>query len=217
MRGFHVGLTWAMRRGRAWGTVWGTMTSDPFRLLTYKALAEFWGISRPAAEERVRRAGWPKRPGNDRSVLVEVPLSVLEAQGQEPAPDAASILADVRAEREREMQDLRDRLAQAEAAREHAEGERDEARRQTTEQREARLLAEGETKGMREAVDVAERGRRDAEARATEAQAQAAQARTEAGAAERTAAEARAKAEAAQSRLDAFQALPWWRRLTTRP
>jgi hypothetical protein len=192
--------------------MWPTMNSDPFRLLTYKALAEFWGISRPAAEERVRRAGWPKRPGNDRSVLVEVPLSVLEAQGQEPAPDAAVILADVRAEREREMQDLRDRLAQAEAALEHAESERDEARRQATEQREARLLAEGETKGMREAVEVAERGRRDAEARATEAQAQAAQARAEAGGAERAAAQARTEKEAALARLDAALAAPWWRR-----
>jgi hypothetical protein len=196
------------------------MNSDPFRLLTYKALAEFWSISRPAAEERVRRAGWPKRPGNDRSVLVEVPLSVLEAQGQEPAPDANTILADVRAEREREMQDLRDRLALAETAREHAEGERDEARRQATEQREARLLAEGEAKGMREAVDVAERGRKDAEARAEreaegrrEADNQAAQERARTAAAEAEAAAARTQAQAAQGRLDALLAAPWWRRL----
>jgi hypothetical protein len=206
-----------MRTGTAWGTLTPMEEHAPHRKLTYRALAQLWGCSVEAAQERVRRHRWGKEPGNGRQVLVRVPVADLEAAADEPAPDAGAVLADVRAERERQMQALRDRLAEAETARQHANGERDAARREAVEQREARLLAEGEAHGLREAIRIAEEGRRDADERAAEALAQAAQARAQGEAAEAAAAQARTNAEAAQSRLDAFQAMPWWQRLMRRP
>lgn len=184
----------------------------PHRKLTYRALAQLWGCSVEAAQERVRRHRWGKEPGNGREVLVRVPVADLEAAAEEPAPDAGAILADVRAEREREMQALRDRLAEAEAAQQRAEGERDAARQEATDQREKRIRTEGEAHGLREAIRIAEEGRRDADGRAEEALSQAAQARTKGEAAEAAAAEARANAKAAQAGLDAALAAPWWRR-----
>jgi hypothetical protein len=48
------------------------------RWLTYRELATSLGVSLPAAEARVRRGRWVKRPGNDGTMRVAVPAAVLE-------------------------------------------------------------------------------------------------------------------------------------------
>jgi membrane protein involved in colicin uptake len=131
--------------------------SLPFRLMTYRQLAGLWAVSVEAAQERVRRARWPKRPGNGRAVLVEVPLSQLERATPESAPDVPALMTPVREQREREVEVLRAEVAQLRAVLERA---RDEI----TAQRESRLLAEGEVAGLRTAVQVAEGARERAEA-----------------------------------------------------
>ena len=54
------------------------------RWMTYRELATALAVSLPAAEARVRRGRWVKRPGNDGTIRVAVPAEVLE-----PTPSPA--------------------------------------------------------------------------------------------------------------------------------
>lgn len=59
------------------------------RWLSYGELADARGISRESAIRIARRRGWPRRTGNDGTVRVAVPRSVLEAKRRD-RPDLAA-------------------------------------------------------------------------------------------------------------------------------
>ncbi len=204
----------------------------PFRLMSYRGLAEVWGCSLEAAQERVRRHKWRKQPGNSRQVLVAVPLHVLEeAVGDGDPRVSMDLREEVRAQRERELQGLRERAERAEAAAQAAQEDVVQARRDAD-------RAQGEAAGLREAVRVAEEAVRRTEMARLAAEGAAVEARSmisvEAGRtaeAERRAAQEGARAAAAEDRMKdavrraeeaeearrAFLAAPWWRRLMGRP
>lgn len=170
--------------------------------MTYAEAARRMGVSAEAVRHRARRLKWPVRRQDNtlnKPVTVEVPDDELTVR----TPGRTGV-------QEQEVERLRADLARALERADEANA--------------ARLKAEGMAEGLREAVEVAERSRKDAEARADreaegrrEAQTEAAQERTRATEWEEAAAQARAEAEAAQARLDAFQALPWWKRVLNRP
>jgi len=170
---------------------------SPYRMMTYRALAEAWSCSVEAAQERVRRHRWPKRPGNGRQMLVAVPLHVLEEAVGDGGPRTPTDLREeLQAQREREFQALRQRAEDAEALVLTAKREAAEARREAD-------RAQGEAAGLREALrfaeDAARRaddGRREGDARALDAT---------------------RRADAADAAQRAFVAAPWWRRLVGRP
>jgi len=54
------------------------------RWLSYSELARIRGTSRESATRIVRKHHWPKRPGNDGTVRVSVPVSFLEARRRDP-------------------------------------------------------------------------------------------------------------------------------------
>ena len=169
----------------------------PFRLLSYRALAEVWGCSVEAAQERVRRHKWRKQPGNSRQVLIAVPLHALEEPVGDDLPRTPiDLREEVRSQRERESQALRDRAEKAEAAAQAAQADATQARREAD-------RAKGEADGLREAVRIAE----DA-VRRTEMARQAAEDREK---------NALRRAEGAEEARQAFLAAPWWRRLMGRP
>ena len=204
----------------------------PFRLMSYRALAEVWGCSLEAAQERVRRHKWRKQPGNSREVLIAVPLHVLEAVAGDGEPRASmAVREQVRAQREREFQALRERVEKAEAAAQAAQADAVQARRDAD-------RAQGEVAGLREAVRVAEEAVRRTETarlaaegaavevrsmisaevdRTAEAERRAAQEGARAAAAEDRAKDALRRAEEAEEARQAFLAAPWWRRLVGRP
>src|SRR3712207_2059377 len=96
----------------------------PFRLMSYRALAEVWGCSLEAAQERVRLHRWRKQPGNSRQVPIAVPLHVLEEAVGDGGPRAhADLREEVRAQRERELQAFRERVERAEAAAQAAQAD----------------------------------------------------------------------------------------------
>ncbi len=172
-------------------------TESPYRMMSYRALAEAWGCSVEAAQERVRRHRWRKQPGNGRQMLIAVPLHVLEEAVGDGGPRTPTDLREeLQAQREREFQALRQRAEEAEALVLTVRREAAEARREAD-------RAQGEAAGLREGLRVAEDaarraddGRREADARATDAV---------------------RRAEAAEEARRAFLAAPWWRRLLGRP
>lgn len=204
----------------------------PFRLMSYRALAEVWDCSLEAAQERVRRHKWRKQPGNSRQVLIAVPLHVLEEAVGDSGPRAsADLREEVRAQREREFQALRERAGRAEAAAQAAQADAAQARREAD-------RAQGEAAGLREAVRVAEEAVRRTEMarlaaegaavearsmisaevdRTAEAERRAAQEGARAAMAEDRAHDALRRAEEAEKARRAFLAAPWWRRLMGRP
>ena len=193
----------------------------PFRLMSYRALAETWGCSLEAAQERVRRHKWRKQPGNSRQVLIAVPLHVLEEAVGEGDPRATTDLREeVRAQREREFQALRERAERAEMAVQTAQADAVQARRDAD-------RAQGEAAGLREAVRVAEEALRRTEMARLAAEGAAMEARSmisaeadraahesaRAAVAEDRAKEALRRAEEVEEARQAFLAASWWRRL----
>jgi hypothetical protein len=176
--------------------VWPMDDREPYRLLPYRSLARIWGCTTEAAQERVRRNKWPKQPGNGREVLIRVPLAVLEDVAHDPEPSPTDLRQSIKAQREAEVQALRDRADAAEAAAKVAQQEALEAKalakeagNQVAELRVDLAKASGEVAGLNRALVIAEEaarraddGRRDAVAGAAALQAALAAVQAEASA-----------------------------------
>lgn len=197
------------------------------RPVTYAELGEARGISPASAKRLALRRKWHKTTGNDRLARVLVPVTSLvmtpetpletSPETPKPVPDGAPHAAAP------EPQAL---AVLAEALRREREG-RETAEAEARQHAEAKARAEGEALGLREAVAIAQEGRREAEARADRAESRAAEADRAAEAArleaaqqaaravqaEAAAVEARRQAEAAEDARKALAEAPWWRRL----
>ena len=164
---------------------------EPYRLLPYRTLAGIWGCSTEAAQERVRRNKWPKQPGNGREVLVRVPLTALESVGHDPEPSPTDIRQSVRAQREAEVQALRDRAEAAEAAARVAQQEAADAKalaaeatKQVAQMQTDLARTSGELTGLNRVLVTAEEaaaGAKALQAALIDAQAEAAAQRERAG------------------------------------
>lgn len=146
------------------GDIRGDVGGDS-RWMTYAELAEARGIREPAAVRLVQRRHWERRPGNDGSVRVAVPLPELRpSRPVTPyvAPDITRVAPDSRdvevLARERQRADAAEaREATAFARAERAEHERDQARQEREDARVRAAGAEGEAKALREALVDARR------------------------------------------------------------
>src|SRR3954453_19315631 len=95
-------------------------TGTSYRWMTYREIAQQLGISLPAAEARARRGRWTKRPGNDGTMRIAVPASVLEpaheaTSSPQRSQDISGLLAALQAAHEATIGELRRRAEAAEA------------------------------------------------------------------------------------------------------
>lgn len=143
---------------------------EPYRLLPYRSLASIWGCTTEAAQERVRRNKWSKQPGNGREVLIRVPLAVLEDVAHDSEPSPMDLRQSIKAQREAEVQALRDRADAAEAAARAAQQEAadvkalaEEAAKQVAYLQVEIAKASGEVAGLNRALTIAEEAARRAD------------------------------------------------------
>lgn len=138
---------------------------------TYQELADHWGVTVPAAKQRVRRAGWKRLKGNDGVVRVIIPEDTermvttvpLEKEAENKAletlRDTVSNLTDVtvkQAERIEKLttallssQDqntsLRERISELESLRNQVEQKTPSRRKKGLIERMLRVLYDGDT------------------------------------------------------------------------
>lgn len=151
------------------GIVGGTVMGDDSdggagaRWMTYGELAEARGTSRASAIRQAQRRRWPRRPGNDGTVRVLVPMTDLA----EPATVAQTVTGTVAPTVAPDLRDVVEALERAHA------GEVTALRGQV-EQAEARAGVERDRADRAERrADLADADRRAAEARADRAEARA--------------------------------------------
>jgi hypothetical protein len=128
------------------------------RWLSYRELADIWGVALPAAKARVRRARWRRQVGNDGVGRVEVPV---EAVAPSPATDRATLPAT-----EPATPSPLDNPAVALLVAE-LRAERDQARAEAVALRERIARLEGEAAGVR-ATAIADVATARAEVEATQ-------------------------------------------------
>ncbi|GGE25517.1 hypothetical protein GCM10011390_51220 [Aureimonas endophytica] len=198
----------------------------PVQSLTYSELAEIWGISKEAARKKVEGLRLPRRIGNDGKARVQIDLEEVrhtpkasrpetvsppgadpagglpasdagdpEETGRSPSPEVLLLqgrVADLKSDLERERAE---RLAERDRADRLAGELNDRSRRLENLVDELLELA-----ALRERLVASDRQHDEAEKRHV-------------AELEKIAAAGRSEAERARAELEAWKAMPWWKRL----
>jgi hypothetical protein len=138
------------------------------RWLSYSDLAEARGISRESAIRMARRRRWPKREGNDGTIRVAVPRSIVEGKPHISRDSRGDGLADVREDIPHKISGLETALGllAEQLQRECSRGDAAEARAQAAEAQVRELEAQ-----VRELIEQTAALREDRAAEAARAEA----------------------------------------------